>query len=286
MRVGEYMTPNPFTVSEQTSMKEAVLKLDKYHIRHLPVTNGSRIVGMVTDRDIRTASPSLQAGSEVDYEQVLEVTPVTRIMTKEPVKVMTVTEDTPLVDAVRLMVEEKFGALPVVRGEELELIGIISEVDALRILAERKEVLPMRIGKYMIQNLFTVCETASMREAVSMLGRHHIRHLPVTSGSRLVGLVTDRDIRRATPSLLSGMRREDFVQKMVTTPVTEIMAKAKDLVTVTEDTPVADAVRLMAEHKFGSLPVVRGDELAGIFTDTDALNILLELEKPAGSPRA
>jgi len=284
MRVGKYMTQNPFIVSEQTSMKEAALMLDRHHIRHLPVTNGSRVVGMVTDRDIRRASPSLQAGIEGDYEQVLEATPVARIMTKEPVMVTTVTEDTPLVDAVGVMVEKKFGALPVVRGEEL--IGIISEIDAMKVLAERKQVLPMRVGEYMIKELFTVCETASMREAVSMLGRHHIRHLPVTNGFRLVGLVTDRDIRRATPSLLSGMRRDDFVQKMVATPVTQIMAKANELVTVTEDTPVVDAVRLMVENKFGSLPVVRGEELAGIFTDTDALNILLELEKQAGSSRA
>ncbi|MGB5834580.1 MAG: CBS domain-containing protein [Thiohalocapsa sp.] len=276
------MTQSPFTVSEQTSMKEAMLMLDRHHIRHLPVTTGSKIVGMVTDRDIRRATPSLQSGSEGDYEQVLATTPVDRIMTKEPATVMAVTEDTPLVDAVRLMVQKKFGALPVVRGGEL--VGIISEIDALKILAERKEILPMRVGEHMEENLFTVCETASMKEAVSLLGRHHIRHLPVTNGARLVGMVTDRDIRRATPSLLSGMRREDFVQKMVATPVAHIMAK--ELMTVTEDTPVADAVRLMVEKKFGSLPVVRGEELAGIFTDTDALNILLELEKPAGSPRA
>ncbi len=282
MRVGEYMTQNPFTVSEQTSMKDAVLMLDRHHIRHLPVTNGSRVVGMVTDRDIRRASPSLQAGIEGDYEQVLAATPVARIMTKEPLAVMTVTEDTPLADAVRVMVEKKFGALPVVRGEEL--IGIISEIDALKILAEREEVVPMRVGEYMIQNLFTVHEQASMKEAVSLLGRHHIRHLPVTNGSRLVGMVTDRDIRRATPSLLSGIRREDFEQVLVATPVARIMTK--DPVTVTESTPLVDAVRLMVEKKFGSLPVVRGEELVGIFTDIDALKVLLELEKPAGAMRA
>jgi len=282
MRVGQCMTQRPFTVSEQTSMKEAVLMLDRHHIRHLPVTNGSKVVGMVTDRDIRRASPSLQSGIEGDYEQVLEATPVGRIMTREPVTVKTVTEDTLLVDAVRLMVETKFGALPVVRGEEL--VGILSEIDVLKVLAQRNEVEPMRVGEYMIQNLFTVPEQTSMKEAVSLLGRHHIRHLPVTNGSGLVGMVTDRDIRRATPSLLSGMRREDFEQMMIATPVARIMTK--EPVTATEDTPVADAVRLMVEKKFGALPVVRGEKLTGIFTDIDALNILLELEKAAGSPRA
>jgi len=135
MRVGEYMTQRPFTVSEQTTMKEAVPILGKHHIRHLPVTSGSRIVGIVTDRDIRRAQPGLLLGiGRENYEEVLLTTPVSRIMTREPV---TVTEDTPLVDAVRLMVEKKFGCLPVVRGEEL--IGIFTEIDALEVLLERLE---------------------------------------------------------------------------------------------------------------------------------------------------
>lgn len=135
MRVGDYMTQSPFAVSEQTSMKEAVTLLGKHHIRHLPVTNGPRLVGMVTDRDIRRAQPGLLLGiGREDYEQVLLDTPVSRIMTREPV---TVTEDTPLVDAVRLMVEKKFGSLPVVRGEEL--IGIFTEIDALKLLLEKLE---------------------------------------------------------------------------------------------------------------------------------------------------
>jgi acetoin utilization protein AcuB len=129
------MTQNPFTVSEQTSLKDAVPMLGIHHIRHLPVTNGSRLVGIVTDRDIRRASPGLLSGvGREDYEQVLKATPVARIMTKEPV---TVTEDTPLVDAVRLIVEKKFGGLPVVRGEEL--IGIFTEIDALKVLLEKLE---------------------------------------------------------------------------------------------------------------------------------------------------
>jgi acetoin utilization protein AcuB len=135
MHVGEYMTHSPFTVSEQTSMKEAVPMLGKHHIRHLPVTNGARLVGIVTDRDIRRAQPGLLLGiGREDYEQVLMTTPVSRIMTREPV---TVTEDTPLVDAVRLMVEKKFGSLPVVRGDEL--IGIFTEIDAMKVLLDKLE---------------------------------------------------------------------------------------------------------------------------------------------------
>jgi len=135
MRVAEYMTKSPFTVSEDTSLKEAVPMLGKHHIRHLPVLNGTRLVGMVTDRDIRRAQPGLLLGiGRENYEEVLLKTPVSRIMTREPV---TVTEETSVVDAVRLIVDKKFGSLPVVRGDEL--VGIFTEIDALKLLLQKLE---------------------------------------------------------------------------------------------------------------------------------------------------
>lgn len=132
----------------------------------------------------------------------------------------------------------------------------------------------MQVGEYMSKPVYHVSEQTSLKEAVPMLGRHHIRHLPVTNGFRLVGMVTDRDIRRAQPGLLLGMGREDYEQVLLTTPVSRIMTR--EPLTVTEDTPLVDAVRLIVEKKFGSLPVVRGEELVGIFTEIDALKILLE----------
>lgn len=132
----------------------------------------------------------------------------------------------------------------------------------------------MRVGDYMTHKVFTVSEETSIKEAVRMLLPHHIRHLPVTNGSRLVGIVTDRDIRRASPGLLSGIGREDYEQVLLTTPVSRIMTR--EPLTVTPDTPLVDAVRLMVEKKFGSFPVVNGDDLVGIFTEIDALKVLIE----------
>lgn len=130
MRVSDYMTREPITVAEDTSMKDAMLLLRTHHIRHLPVANGKILVGMVSDRDLRRASPSLLQGiAATDYEQVMEDTPVSRIMTREP---YTVNEETPLTEAVRVLVERKFGSLPVVDGKEL--VGIFTEIDALKVL--------------------------------------------------------------------------------------------------------------------------------------------------------
>jgi CBS domain-containing protein len=132
MRVGDCMTRDPITVEEDASMKDAMLLLRAHHIRHLPVATGRFLVGLVSDRDIRRASPSILQGiGKTDFESVMEDTPVSRIMTREP---FTVTEDTPLAEAVQILIDRKFGSLPVVDGKEL--IGIFTEIDALKVLVE------------------------------------------------------------------------------------------------------------------------------------------------------
>lgn len=132
MKVGNYMTPEPITVSENDSMGEAVLAMRRHQIRHLPVVNANTLVGIVTDRDIQRASPSLLSGiAEREYQKVLDSTPVGKIMTREP---FTVRLDTDLVDAVRILVDKRFSALPVVNGDEL--VGILTDIDALRVLLD------------------------------------------------------------------------------------------------------------------------------------------------------
>lgn len=139
MKVGNYMTPEPLTVDEDESMGDALVVMRRQQIRHLPVVNGNTLVGIVTDRDLRRASPSLLSGiAEEKYKEILESTPISRIMTREP---FTVRLDTNLKDAVRLMVDKKISSLPVVNGSEL--VGIFTEVDALRVLLE---VLPKEAG--------------------------------------------------------------------------------------------------------------------------------------------
>jgi acetoin utilization protein AcuB len=132
MKVGNYMTPEPVTVDENDSMGEALVIMRRHQIRHLPVVNGNNLVGIVTDRDLRRASPSLLSGIEEDkYKEVLDSTQVSKIMTREP---FTVRLDTEVKEAVTLLVDKKISSLPVVNGTEL--VGIFTEVDALRILLE------------------------------------------------------------------------------------------------------------------------------------------------------
>ena len=131
MKVRELMTGAPITVSPDTPVFDARQTMVKERIRHLLVTDAGRLVGIITDRDIRLNLPS-QATSlsmwEVNY--LLAKLTVSKVMTKS---VIIVGPDQEAADAARLLLEHKIGALPVLDGEHL--LGILTETDVLRAFA-------------------------------------------------------------------------------------------------------------------------------------------------------
>lgn len=125
------------------------------------------------------------------------------------------------------------------------------------------------VEELMTRQVVTLTETASLREALALLQRHRIRHIPVVEDARLVGILTDRDVKRATPSLLSGTSQEDYDRVLAQTHVSQVMTR--NPFSVTPSTSLKDAAKLLADRKFGALPVVEGDRLVGILTNTDLL---------------
>lgn len=130
MLVRDCMTPSPLTLGPDDSMHDALELMGLKRIRHLPVVDPSgRLLGLVTDRDLRRAAPSpLSGGNAGEAQAVLDNTPVERVMVRGPTSVAPAQ---PLKDAVSLMVDKKFGALPVV--ENGKLVGILSQIDVLRV---------------------------------------------------------------------------------------------------------------------------------------------------------
>ena len=108
----------------------------------------------------------------------------------------------------------------------------------------------------------TTTPDTTLAEARRLLAEHRIRRLPVMAGRRLVGIVSDRDLRSASA-------------RPATTAVGEIMTR--EVVTVTPRTRVDEAARLILAGRFGGLPVTDGGELVGIVTETDLLRALVHL---------
>jgi acetoin utilization protein AcuB len=126
------MSKNPLTVTPSETVGQADELMAENRIRQLPVVEDGQLVGIVTDRDIRSyLSGSLLAGLEA-REKALG-TQVREIMTPEPI---TLSPDDDLVDAVELLIEEKMGGIPVVDEAE-GLVGIVTYVDVLRCYLNR-----------------------------------------------------------------------------------------------------------------------------------------------------
>jgi acetoin utilization protein AcuB len=106
-------------------------------------------------------------------------------------------------------------------------------------------------------------------EARQLMERQRIRHLPVMEGGRLMGIVTDRDIRLNLPSPATSLSVWEINFLIAKLTVGSVMRRA--VITVDPQREAAEAARIMLDHKIGALPVVDGGVVVGIVTETDML---------------
>ena len=269
MEAQEMMHTNVVVVSPETSLSQAQRLMHDNRIRHLPVVSGHRLVGIVTDRDLRNASPSqattLERG-EINYQ--MDTTPIETCMTRD---VVVIRPQASIIEGARQLLEGAFGCLPVV--ENGELVGIVTEIDLLRgfLAAAAPAGELMQVKDYMQTEPYTVMPNDLVSIAFERMYESHLRHLPVISaGLKLVGILTDRDIRLAGASTAPRLAAHELVGLLERMTVNSIMTTPVH--TVSKDMAVADAGQLFIDHKFSCLPVVgENDTLQGIITVTDLL---------------
>jgi acetoin utilization protein AcuB len=112
-------------------------------------------------------------------------------------------------------------------------------------------------------------------EALDLLRREHIRRAPVIQDGKMVGIVSDKDLLNASPSEATSLSVWELNYLLSKIPVREVMTR--DVLSVSEDTPIEEAARIMADNKIGGLPVLNGDQVVGIITETDLFKVFLEL---------
>jgi acetoin utilization protein AcuB len=128
------------------------------------------------------------------------------------------------------------------------------------------------------RNPVTIGPDASFYEARNLIHEKGVRHLPVVDkNNMLVGIVTDRDIREAAPSDATLLSVQELNYLLGKLKVSSFMTPKAKLITITPDTLIEEAVQLMHDNKIGCLPVVEGGKLYGIFTETDALDHLVDI---------
>ena len=138
--------------------------------------------------------------------------------------------------------------------------------------------MPERVRDIMETKLVTISasERLSMVEDIMRLGR--VRHMPVVQGGKLVGVVSERDLLRASLSVLSEHRDAERRMFLHVVEISRVMSSPP--IVVAPDATIREAALLMADRKIGCLPVVAGDELLGMVTETDVLRWVAGVSPP------
>jgi len=136
------------------------------------------------------------------------------------------------------------------------------------------------VADIMKPNPVTVTPRNAIRTAINLMREGGYRRLPVVDRGRLVGIITDRDLRRAANSPF--VVREQWYDNFILDHIEVGSCMTPNPLTIEPTVPIADAARIMRNHKIGGLPVVTDGQLVGIVTETDLLDFLIELL--AGEP--
>ena len=275
MDVKDVMHTAVTTVTPETRVSTAHqwLTMRASRIRHLPVvTDEGILVGILTDRDLRRAAASdAPPMAEHEWVSLLDKLRVRDIMTPE---VVTVQGTTPVAEAGQLFLQKKFGCLPVVRDNHT-LEGILTVTDLLRAYTAQADAERwVSVGSMMQTQVITATPTMSLAEVQRVMRDSNIRHVPVVAGTRLVGIITDRDLREALPSPATTLTRGEIAYQMATTPIKTCMTT--DVVWISPDITILDAARVLVQRTVDCLPVVDHGTLVGVVTAIDCVRALLQ----------
>jgi len=214
---------------------------------------------------------------------------IAQIMTKD---VVTITPETTLYEAARIMGEKHIGSLIVMKYETA--VGVITERDLLREVVEKEIALEkdwlaggVTIKEEKVENcmsfpLITISLKSSIKEAAQMMIENKIRRVAVREHGKVVGIVTAADLIRCLPETPETMHAWFEVDYFM----------SRQVITADEETPVESVAKIMGEKSIGSVIITSHGEPIGIFTERDLLtkflakdqSLKIEVGKVCSSP--
>jgi len=259
--IRDMMTSDPKTVAASAELDVATALMDRHDVRHLPVVEeDGQLVGMLSDRDLLFATGWLPAECRRErFEPSGEGRPrLVRAVMSAPVACLGPGERA--FDLALRFVTDRVGSVAV--QDEGRLVGIATETDLLRVYSRACREDPGfcqegdTVGRVMSVSPVVVRWSTTLGEAVEIARQASIRHLPVVEGGDVVGIVSDRDLRRA---LGRGSVPDTLVEDIMT----------RDVATAPAEMPLCEAADLMCARSISSLPVVEARALVGIVTTVD-----------------
>lgn len=273
--VTAWMTKKTIEIRPESTIFFAAALMKKKNIGSLLVTEKGKLLGILTDTDI--VQKVLAQGK--NFKKIS----ASQIMTT---KLISVTEDFTLLDAIELIFRRRIKRLPVINIHG-KLKGIISDVDIMRALSKIGRISElinivhhllthantvkgkkvMEVGHWMSKNTKTISEHSSIADAAKLMKQHNCGSLPVTdTKNEVIGIITDTDIiyKLVAKNLDS---QKTSVQKIMTKNVI-ITTPQKNIITVAE---------IMHKKKIRRMPVMQNAKIIGIIATIDIINALFSI---------
>lgn len=133
----------------------------------------------------------------------------------------------------------------------------------------------MFVKQRMTANPFTVSPERSIPEAQAVMDEHGVRHLPVVDAGRVVGVISRNDIAAASPSKATTLSAQEATYLIAKLKVAKVMSRPA--VVIAPDALLEEAAIIMRDSKIEMLPVVAGEELVGVITESDLLDSLIDI---------
>lgn len=280
MKLAEITKNSLWTVEPTDTLDQAMYLMADNRIHHLPVVEDRKLVGILSDRDLLAVFgkspdeiPTYFTGPAKSNSSLV----VADVMTTD---VKTMTPSDTIKDAGKLMIDKRIHSIPLILGERVT--GIITETDLLNLFVDnatryighkvldpnakwRRQPVAMFMRR---RNLVATKSSETPLAAFHKMRAHNVRHLLVLHHGKIVGLVSDSDIRRV---LQTDKPRADNAPEAST--VAKIMTR--NLKTVELSASLEDAARHMLKDSIGALPVLGQEKLVGLVTETDLLRALV-----------
>lgn len=264
MKVRDLMQGPVATVKPDDDLALAAQVMAWASIRHLPVIEKGRVIGVLSERDVVHRS-----------SQDLATLRVRDVMTSPA---HTLHPDDDIAELAARFAQGRIGCLPVI--ERGALVGIVTTTDVVAHLAreafmprpsapaEERELL---VRDVMSHSPETVALDDHVFDAAARMSQHSIRHLPVIDGDgHVVGMLSDRDLRTVIGDVFSVADERAVRRRVEDARVRDVTSTRA--VTVRDSAPLDEAIRLLVDHRIGAVPVVDEEQkLVGIVSYVDVL---------------
>ena len=266
MQIKNLMSEDIITVDKDQNLSDALKLLRKNNVSRLPVTNNKELVGIISERDI-----AAKLGSSKYESMPASRLHISSVMVKD---VFTVPETMQLDEVAKLMLDNGIGSVPVMNDED-KMSGIVSKADFVT-LAVGIAFEKVTVKEIMTKDLIVVSPTDRLVHARRQMIESHVGRVPVVDDGKLVGMVTSKDLMRAFIDF-----RKKVPEKYQKSQIKEVLVEdimSHNPTVTSKDVTISEVAKIMMETGYNGLPVVEGNDVIGIITQTDILRLIQKLE--------